>query len=129
MAKQTPTENVKELERLMKKVLNRAFKDNTLDYTIQIAITSVEPGTVKYGFMINGMKKEIQPIAMSWNSYAECKAVLEGLLVEVDTVKLEQMFHLGRINVYKNAITSHEDRLEQIEKGETEDDDIEMEQV
>lgn len=122
-------ENVLELERLCKKVIRRAFKDNTLDYTVQISATSLEPGKVKYGFMINGLKKEIQPVALSFYSYNECKAVLEGLLENYDPVALEELFHRGRINVYKNAISSHEERLEQIKNGEVEDDGIVMEEV
>lgn len=105
-------DSILELERLVRKVIRRAFKDSTLDYTVQISTSSLEPGKVKYSFMINGLKKEIQPIAMAYYSFAECKAVLEGLLVEVNTVKVEEMFHKGRINVYKNAISSHEERLQ-----------------
>lgn len=128
--KQTTGESIAELERLIKKVIRKAFKDNTLDYTVQVARTSVEPGKTKYGFMINGLKKEIQPIAMSYYSYAECKAVLEGLLESVNPVEVEKMFHQGRINVYTNAITSHEERLQEIEKnGVEEDDGIVMEEV
>jgi hypothetical protein len=131
MAK-TQTENVQELEKLVRKVIRLAFKDNTLDYTVQISSTSLEPGKVKYGFMINGLKKEIQPIAMSFNSFEECKSVLEGLLTEVNPVNLEEMFHKGRINVYKHAITSHEDRLKYIQEhpDEVEEDSgIAMEEV
>ena len=83
--KPTVAENILELERLVQKVIRRAFKDSTLDYTVQIACTSLEPGKVKYGFMINGLKKEIQPIAMSYESYSTCKSVLEGLLTEVNS--------------------------------------------
>lgn len=131
MAK-TNTENVQELEKLVRKVIRLAFKDNTLDYTVQIATTSLEPGKVKYGFMINGLKKEIQPIAMSFYSFAECKEVLEGLLKTVDQVELEKMFHQGRINVYESAISSHKDRLKQIEENPDEakeDSEIAMEEV
>ena len=69
---------------------------------------------------------------MSYYSYADCKAVLEGLLKEVNTVEVEKMFHQGRINVYKNAISSHEERLKQIEEHPEEveeDNEIEMEEV
>lgn len=126
----TPTESVLELEKLVRKVIRLAFKDNTLDYTINISATSLEPEKVKYGFMINGLKKEIQPIAMSYYTYAECKAVLEGLLKEVNPIEVEKMFHQGRINVYNNAISSHKERLEEIEKnGVEEDDGIVMEEV
>ena len=131
MAK-TNTENVQELEKLVRKVIRLAFKDNTLDYTVQIATTSLEPGKVKYGFMINGLKKEIQPIAMSFYTFAECKEVLEGLLKTVDQVELEKMFHQGRINVYESAISSHKDRLKQIEENPDEakeDSEIAMEEV
>lgn len=119
------------LEKICRKVIRVAFKDNTLDYTIQVAVTSLEPGIVKYGFMINGLKKEIQPIAMSYESYETCKAVLEGMLESINTVELEKNFHQGRINVYSHAITSHEERLKFLEEhpeGDP-DDDIEMEAV
>lgn len=130
MPQKSTKENILELEKLVKKVIRLSFKDNTLDYTVQIATTSLEPGKVKYGFMINGLKKEIQPIAMSYYSFNECKAVLEGLLEEINPEELEKSFHQGRINVYKNAISSHEDRLKQIEEhGIEEDDGIEMERV
>lgn len=128
--KPTVAENILELERLVQKVIRRSFKDNTLDYTVQISVSSIEPGKVKYGFMINGLKKEIQPIAMSYYSYNEVKLVLEGLLKEVNLEELEKSFHLGRINVYKSAISSHEERLNYIEEhGIEEDDGIEMEEV
>lgn len=118
------------MERLVKKVIRRAFKDSTLDFTCQIATTSLEPGKVKYGFMINGLKKEIQPIAMSYDTFAACKAVLEGMLETINPVELEKNFHQGRINVYTNAISSHEDRLKYLKEiPDGEDDGIEMERV
>lgn len=132
MPKNNVEERVAELEKLVRKVIRLGFKDNTLDYTVQISSSSLEPGKVKYSFMINGLKKEIQPIAMSFYSYKECKVVLEGLLKEIDMVDLEKLFHEGRINVYKNAISSHEERLKQMEENpeETaEDAAIPMEEV
>lgn len=109
-------ENILELEKLVKKVLRKAFKDPTLDYTVQISVSSLEPGKIKYGFMLNGLKKEIQPIAVSFYSYNELKNMLSALLTEVDLVALEKMFHQGRVNVYTNAISSHEDRLKYLEE-------------
>tara|TARA_B100001245_G_scaffold236507_1_gene227902 strand:- start:3141 stop:3536 length:396 start_codon:yes stop_codon:yes gene_type:complete len=128
----TQTERVTELEKLCRKVIRKAFKDSTLDYTVQISASSLEPGKVKYGFMINGLKKEIQPVAMSFYTYDECKKTLEGLLKTVDYVELEKLFHQGRINVYKNAISSHEDRLKHIEENPDEvreENEIKMEEV
>lgn len=131
MQKNNVNDNILVLEKLVKKLIRVGFKDNTLDYTVQIAVTSIEPGVIKYGFMINGLKKEIQPIAMSYESFAACKAVLEGMLKEINPVEVEKNFHIGRINVYKNGISSHEDRLKWLDEhpdGEPEDE-IEMEAV
>jgi hypothetical protein len=126
----TVAKSVLELEKLCRKVIRLAFKDNTLDYTVQISTTSLEPGKVKYGFMINGLKKEIQPIAMSYYTYEECKVALEGLLKEVNPLEVEKSFHKGRINVYTNAISSHQERLDKIEKDGLEPEDgIAMEEV
>lgn len=130
MSKQA--ENILELEKLCRKVIRLAFKDNTLDYTVQLSATSLEPGKLKYGFMINGLKKEIQPIAMSYESFEACKIALQALLKNVNPVELEKSFHMGRINVYKNAISSHKERLKQIEEHPEEaeeDNEIVMEKV
>lgn len=126
----TVADNVLELERLIKKLIRKGFKDSTLDYTVQVAVTSLEPGKVKYGFMITGLKKEIDLFAQSYDSFAAAKAVLEGLIEKINPEEVEKTFHKGRINVYKNAISSHEERLKEIEEhGIEEDDGIEMEEV
>lgn len=125
-------ENVLSLEKLIKKLIRKGFRDSTLDYTVQISVSSLEPGKVKYGFMVNGLKKEIQPIAMSFYTYKDCVAVLEGMIQEINTVEVEKNFHQGRINVYKNAITNHEERLKYLEEHPDEvekDSEIEMEEV
>jgi hypothetical protein len=131
MPKNNPVDEcVLNLEKLCRKVIRVGFKDNTLDYTVQISATSLEPGKVKYGFMINGLKKEIQPIALAFTNYEDCKAVLEGMLNEVNPLEVEKMFHKGRINVYSHAISSHQERLDKIEKDGLEvDDGIPMEEV
>lgn len=125
-------ENILSLEKLIKKLIRKGFRDSTLDYTVQISVSSLEPGKVKYGFMVNGLKKEIQPIAMSFYTYKDCVAVLEGMIQEINTVEVEKNFHQGRINVYKNAITNHEERLKYLEEHPDEvekDSEIEMEEV
>lgn len=136
MSKKKPTrqvnnaEDIAVLEKLVKKLIRTGFKDNTLDYTVQIAISSLEPGKVKYGFMVNGLKKEIDMFAHSFYTFREAKAVLEGMIKEINPLEVEKTFHKGRINVYKSAITSHEGRLETIsDPNYKPDEDIEMEQV
>src|SRR5665213_73227 len=90
-------DNILDLERLIRKVIRKSFKDNTLDYTVQYSVSSLEPGKVKYSFMINGLKKEIDLFAQSFYTFADCKKMLEQLLEEINPAEVEKTFHKGRI--------------------------------
>jgi hypothetical protein len=128
MPKVNTTDDLLKLERVVRKVINKAFKDRTLDYTVQFSVSSLEPKKVKYSFMINGTKKEIRVEPQSFYSFDQAVAVAEGMLKEIDLVELEKTFHQSRINTHKTAQEQHEARLNQLENPEPEDD-IPMEEA
>lgn len=125
------TDDLLKLERAVRKVIVKAFKDRTLDYTVQFSVSSLEPKTVKYAFMINGTKKEIRVEPQVFTSFDAALAVAEGMINEINPIELEKTFHQSRINTYATATKQHEDRMKQLENPETleEDDEIEMEQA
>lgn len=128
MKKPKTTEDLLKLERAVRKVIAKAFKDRTLDYTVQFSVSSLEPKKVKYAFMINGTKKEIRVEPQAFDSYEACLAVAEGMLEEINLDALERTFHESRINTHQAAIDQHKARLEQMDNP-PEDDDIPMEEV
>lgn len=115
-----------ELEKLTKKILRNSLKDNTLDYTVQISVSSNEPNTVKYAALISAPKDGVQPITYVFDNYSDLHAALVASEKEIDQEKVEVTFHESRINTYKTKIAAHEARLKEIEEGEPE---IEMEAV
>lgn len=129
MAKNLVKEQLSELEKLVKKVIRKAIKNNTLDYTVQFTMSSSEPGKVKYAAQISSPANGVQPITFIFEKFEDLKNALIASETEIDTEKIELTFHQSRINTYKNKIEAHEARIKQIESGETEDDDIEMEAV
>lgn len=117
------TDDLLKLERAVRKVINKAFKDRTLDYTVQFSISSLEPRKVKYAFMINGTKKEIRVEPQVFYSFDQAMAVAEGMLKEIDLPKLEKTFHESRITTHQTAVDQHKARLKQLENPTEEDEE------
>jgi len=126
--------NVKEqlqtLEKIVKKILRKSLKDNTLDYTVQITTSSLEPGKIKYAAQISAPAKGVQPITFIYDNYEMLKASLEESEKELSKKKVEITFHQSRINSYNNKVKQHEERMKQLEDPEyEEDEDIPMEEI
>lgn len=118
-----------ELEKLVGKVIRKSLKDNTLDYTCQVAVSSFEPGEVKYAAQISSPANGVQPITFRFDTFQELKDSLVEAEKELDKEKVEMTFHQARINSYKVKIEAHEARMKQIEEGEEPEEEIAMEEV
>ncbi len=121
---------MRKLEKLAKKVIRKSLKDNTLDYTIQFTMSSLEPGKVKYACQITSPSQGVQPITFIFESYKDLEASLMEAETQLNPKEVEKAFHQSRINTMKNSIQQHEARIVIIDSGEDEDDeDIPMEEV
>lgn len=128
MRKINTTDDLLKLEKAVRKVIVKAFKDRTLDYTVQFSVSSFEPKVVKYSFMINGTKKEVRVEPQSFDNFETALKVAEGMLDEINAVELEKTFHQSRINTFTAAIKQHEDRIKVLDNPPA-DDDVPMEEV
>lgn len=124
------------LEKLAKKLIRKSLKNNTLDYTVQLTVSSLEPSKIKYAAQISSPEKGVQPITFVFDNYKTLEASLEEAIKELNPIKVEEAFHENRINTYKNKIQQHEARLVIIRdpefKGDNVDEDgaeIPMEEV
>lgn len=126
-------EQLIELEKLVKKVIRKSLKDNTLDYTVQITVSSLEPSKVKYAAQISSPSNGVQPITFIFDNFNDLKNSLEESEKEINREKIELTFHQSRVNTYETKIQQHKARILQIEKGDTEAEDdnenIPMEEV
>lgn len=131
MPKETTTasEQLRELEKLIKKIVRHSLKDNTLDHVVQISLSSQEPEQVKYSAQISSPAKGVQPITFVFDNFNDLKASLEASVKEINREDVELAFHENMLNTLKNRIEAHEKRIEEIKNGEFEVDDIPMEEV
>jgi hypothetical protein len=99
------------LEKLVKKVIRKSLKNNTLEYTVQISTSSLEPGKLKYAAHISSPAAGVQPVTMVFDTFALLEAALEESVKEFNPQKVELAFHESRINSYNNKVKQHEQRV------------------
>ena len=121
------------LEKLVGRVIRKSLKDNTLDYTVQITMSSLEPGKLQYAAMITSPANGVKPITFVFDSYELLEASLKEAEKELNPRKVEIAFHENRIHSLRQKADAHEERKTQLEdpnfKDEEDDEDIEMEEV
>lgn len=124
-------EQLLKLEKITKKIIRKSLKDNTLDYTVQITVSSLNPGKLQYACQISSPAGGVQPITFIFDDYKTLESSLEEAEKELNPLKVEIAFHKNRINNYKNKTAQHEERVKQLEDPEydPEIDNIPMEQV
>lgn len=132
-----PNNSVKEqlakLEKLAARIIRKSLKDNTLDYTVQITMSSLEPGKLKYACQISSPANGVQPITFIFDSYKLLEESLKEAEKELNRPKVELAFHQNRVNTFKNKIEQHEARIKVLEdpnyKEEDDEENIPMEEI
>lgn len=116
------TNNVKEmlleLEKLAKKIIRKSLKDNTLDYTVQFTISSLEPGLVKYAAQISSPATGVEPITYVFDSFADLKNSLVESEKKLNRKLVEIAFHQSRVNTFERKVQAHKQRIAQLEAEE-----------
>lgn len=103
-------------EKIIKKIIRNVFKDSTLDYMVQISVSSLEAGKVKYSALITSPSRHVQEIPFRFDSFKELKAALETALKDFKYEDIEKAEVQSRINVYESKVQQLKEYLEEIEK-------------
>lgn len=103
-----------ELEKLVKKVIRKSLKNNTLDYTVQISVSSLDPGKLQYAAHISSPASGVSQITYIYDTFDLLLAALKESEKSFSPEKVEIAFHTNRINMYKNKAAQHEKRVEQL---------------
>lgn len=125
-------EQLLSLEKLVKKVIRKSLKNNTLDYTIQFSVSNVdEPGKVKYAAMISSPANGVQPITFMFDNFNDLEKSLKAAEKGINKKEVELTFHQSRINSYNSRIDQHKLRMEKLNDPnyDESEEEIEMEAV
>lgn len=124
-------EQLLKLEKLTQKVIRKSLKNNTLDYTVQITVSSLDPGKLQYAAHISSPASGVNQITFVYDSFDLLLAALQEAEKEFNPTKVEIAFHENRMNVYQSKINQHKERVKTLEDPEydPEIDAIPMEEV
>lgn len=118
------------LEKLANKVIRKSLKNNTLDYTIQFTMSSLEPGKVKYACQITSPAQGVQPITFIFDDYKTLESALKKAAKDLNPREVEIAFHDNRINTLRNKADQHQARKDQLEDPNyKEEEEIPMEEI
>lgn len=127
----TARQQLLELEKLTKKVIRKSLKNNTLDYTVQITISSLDPGKLQYAAHISSPASGVSQITFVYDTFDLLLTALQEAEKKFNPEKVEIAFHQNRMNVYKSKISQHEQRVKVLESPDYDpsDEEVPMEEV
>ncbi len=117
-------EQLLKLEKIVKKVIRKSLKNNTLEYTVQISVSSLEPGKLHYTAHISSPAAGVQPVTFGYPNFDMLLAALQEAEKQYNPTEVEIAFHENRMNVYKNKIKQHEKRVEELKNPDQESDEL-----
>lgn len=108
--------NLKDVERAMNRLRNK-IKQPDNDYVVQISISSVDPGVIKYAASMTAPAQGLRPIAFIADNAEELITQIKVFTKEVNYDKIEIAYHKAQIEAGKRTIVGHEERIKDIEEG------------
>lgn len=119
MAKQTATEELKKIYRQTEKLRNNLHRAD-LDFTVQISISTAQPGKINYAISMTAPANGLAPIMFIANSADELLTQVKAATKNIDYDAVERAYHKAQITAAENTILGHKERLAELELPEEE---------
>ena len=111
--------NLHDAERAMNRLRNKFNKVDS-DYVVQISISSVDPGTVKYAASLTAPANGLQPVAFIADTAQDLVKQIKAFTKNVDYKMIEIAYHKAQIEACHRTIQGHEDRIKELEEEKEE---------
>lgn len=118
-------ETKKDLQKMERAIVRLRNKQNRsdLDYTVQISISSVDPGIVRFAAQLTAPAQGLQPVTFIGDSAVEITEQIKEYTKTFDDKKIEKAYHAAQIKACNRTIKFHEERIDAIDNPTEEDVD------
>ena len=96
--------------------LKKKLKRNDLDFSIQVSLSSADPGKIYYALQLTPVADGVAPMTFIKSDPDKLIEAIEAQLEKVDTAAVEVAYHEGQINHAKRTITFHQERIDEIKQ-------------
>lgn len=104
----------------------KKVKRNDIDFRIQVSLSSADPGVIYYALQFTSLAEGVAPVTFLKANAEEFIEAIEAQLKIIDDTAVEVAYHEAQIYHAKRNIKFHEERIEEITKG---DEDVEEQKV
>lgn len=103
--------------------IKKKIKRNDLDFSVQVSLSSQDPGKIYYALQITPVAEGIAPMTFIKQSEEEFIEAIEAQLENLDAQVIEESYHESQIAHAKRTITFHEERIKSMKEQATEEND------
>lgn len=103
-------------EKTIKKIIRKVFKNSLIDYSVQVTVSSLDPGKVKYGVFISSPSRHVQDVTFMFDSFEELDKTLQECLKEWNYAEIQKTDLQSRANSFRSRADDIEARIKDIDK-------------
>jgi len=104
------------IERKVQRVIRKSIRNNETDYHVQMSISSLDPGVVKYSLNIQNLDGTFAPITSVLTSLDDLELVAKELETKIDRDLLEKKFIQSRIDIFEKQLEGAKQSLADLEE-------------
>lgn len=104
------------IERKVQRIIRKSVRNNETDYHVQIGVSSLDPGVVKYSLNIQQLDGTFAPITMIFKSFDELKEAAKQLETKIDRDAIEKAFVKSRIAIFEKQLEGAKKTLADLEE-------------
>lgn len=110
-------QTIQKAEKLALKIKKAAHRAD-LDYSIQVSMSSADPGVIYYALQLTPLADGLAPMTFIKKTPEDLITAIEAQLENLDEAYIEKAYHEAQVTHAERTIKFHQERIAQIQEQE-----------
>lgn len=112
----SPENRLLAIERKIQRIIRKSVRNNETDYHVQIGLSSLDPGVIKYSLNIQQLDGTFAPITLVLTSLDDLEDAAKKLEKKIDRDAIEKAFVKSRIAIFEKQLEGAKKTLAELEE-------------